>query len=115
MHAAPAESKRQMFKILRENWDDIRPELENIHAEREKVFDLMKQEKFDGEALQVADGVDPTLVKILADAQTSGGLLFAVSADQADALLALLGEHGALCAVRIGQVRDRGAATLQIF
>ncbi len=67
-----------------------------------------------GDALLVGDGVDPTLVRILADAQTSGGLLFAVAGDQADALLALLGEHRAQCAVRIGRVRPREAAAIRL-
>ena len=41
---------------------------------------------------------------LLADAQTSGGLLFAVDPDAADALVAGLGAEGTLAAARIGQL-----------
>ncbi len=41
---------------------------------------------------------------LLADAQTSGGLLFAVDPDAADALVAELERHGTLAAARIGHL-----------
>ncbi len=62
---------------------------------------------FYGSAL-AAGGVDEGLVRILADAQTSGGLLIAVSPEQGDALLAALREGRASCAVEIGEVVERG-------
>ena len=41
---------------------------------------------------------------LLADAQTSGGLLIAVAPDRADTLVAALGREGTLAAVVIGRV-----------
>ena len=44
--------------------------------------------------LEVDPGVEPALLTCLADAQTSGGLLMAVSPDRLKPLLAALGERG---------------------
>ena len=52
-------------------------------------------------------GVDPVLVNVLCDAQTSGGLLIFVSPDRTDALLAALQARGAQCAAVIGEVLER--------
>lgn len=57
-----------------------------------------------GAALRVKD-VEGTLVDILADAQTSGGLLISVAADRADDLLAGLRAHDTPCAMVIGHVQ----------
>ncbi len=54
IHEAPVEARRQMFKILRENWDDVRPQLESVHAEREKIYKIMGAEELDTAALQEA-------------------------------------------------------------
>jgi selenide,water dikinase len=51
-------------------------------------------------------GLDPLQRLILADAQTSGGLLIAVGPSAADALLADLHQHG-VHAARIGEFTDR--------
>src|SRR5205814_10598985 len=51
-----------------------------------------------------ADGVDGTTRVLLADAQTSGGLLIAVAPERADALVAALGREGTLAAAVIGRV-----------
>ena len=53
-----------------------------------------------------AGGTDDTLLRVLADAQTSGGLLIAVEAGKADALVAALTSHGAFCAEPVGRVLD---------
>ncbi len=53
-----------------------------------------------------AGGIDETLLSVLADAQTSGGLLLAVGPNRADALVAALRRHGALCATVVGRVLD---------
>jgi selenide,water dikinase len=50
-----------------------------------------------------ADGADPTLLTLLADAQTSGGLLFGVDPAQAEAAVSALGSSGHRAAV-IGRV-----------
>jgi selenide,water dikinase len=54
------------------------------------------------------EGVDPTLVNVLCDAQTSGGLLICVAQDRAAGLVSALQRHGAPCAVVIGQVTAGG-------
>lgn len=60
-----------------------------------------------GDRLQ-ASGVEPTLVNVLCDAQTSGGLLICVPEERSEELVTALNENGALCAVEIGTVRRRG-------
>jgi selenide,water dikinase len=55
-----------------------------------------------------ADGADDTLVNILADAQTSGGLLISVPEARANQLLAALTQRGTPCAAIIGRVHPRG-------
>ena len=55
-----------------------------------------------GRRNHVAGGFDPSLVALLYDAQTSGGLLFAVSGDAADAVEAALASTGDV-AVRVGR------------
>ena len=52
----------------------------------------------------IADGVDPSRANLLFDAQTSGGLLMAVAADDADALLGKLRQNGVDSAALIGEV-----------
>ena len=49
-------------------------------------------------------GVDETTVRILADAQTSGGLLISVPADRSDDLIQALIDSGTLTATIIGEV-----------
>jgi len=51
---------------------------------------------------------------LLADAQTSGGLLFAVDPDAADALVAGLGAEGTLTAARIGQLTVEPPGTITV-
>ena len=50
------------------------------------------------------DGVDETTVRILADAQTSGGLLISVSANRADELIQALVGAGSLAADVVGEI-----------
>lgn len=64
-----------------------------------------------GDGLRV-EGVDETLVKVLSDAQTSGGLLMAVSAEKVGTALAGLRTRGVSAATEIGQVLDAGAGQL---
>ena len=51
-----------------------------------------------------AEGIDEAEQLVLADAQTSGGLLIAVPADRAEALRAALVAKGTLAAAEIGEV-----------
>jgi selenide,water dikinase len=60
------------------------------------------------------EGIDPSERLILADAQTSGGLLIAISPDRVDALLAQLRRHGAPARSVIGEVVDGEAGHIEI-
>jgi selenide,water dikinase len=62
----------------------------------------------------VAEGVDPLRLDLLADAQTSGGMLISVPADRLTTLLAGLERHGAMCAQVIGRVEAEPPGTLTI-
>ncbi len=53
--------------------------------------------------LEIAAGIDPALVQVLADAQTNGGLLAAVDPARAGALVAALRDAG-VEAVEVGEV-----------
>ena len=59
-----------------------------------------------------AERVAETLVKLLADAQTSGGLLLAVARDRADALLAALKKHRTRAAAVIARVAPKSTNTI---
>src|SRR3989442_15768418 len=56
------------------------------------------------EAGHFAAGVDQAMRLLLADAQTSGGLVIAVAAERADALVAALGRERTPAAAVIGRV-----------
>lgn len=58
--------------------------------------------------------LDPVLLDLLADAQTSGGLLIALPEDQAPALLADLQANGVAAAAIIGRVVDGMAGTIEL-
>jgi selenide,water dikinase len=62
------------------------------------------------------DGVTELDRTLLADPQTSGGLLFAVAPEHVDALVAALHDRGALAAAVVGrlQAREDGAPTLRV-
>lgn len=55
-----------------------------------------------------APGVDETLLRVVADAQTSGGLLIAVAAERCEALRSALKDRGALCDAVVGEVVEPG-------
>jgi selenide,water dikinase len=55
--------------------------------------------------LRIGDGVDLRRYTLFAEAQTSGGLLATVRADQAEALVSTLREHGDTESTVIGEVR----------
>ncbi|GJM25102.1 MAG: selenide, water dikinase [Phycisphaerae bacterium] len=59
-----------------------------------------------------ADGIDQTLVNVLADAQTSGGLLIAVAAEKADALIDALNQKNTPTAAIIGEVNPASDQTI---
>ncbi len=71
-----------------------------------------RNRKYCERAVTVDDGVDPLIVDLLADAQTSGGLLIAVPAERAAALHDAL-EHRGVPHPEIGVV-VAGAGTLRV-
>jgi selenide,water dikinase len=70
--------------------------------------------KFCERAVSVDDAVDPVLVDLLADAQTSGGLLIAVAGDRAGALHGAL-ERRQVPHFEIGCVRPAGEEAITLF
>jgi cysteine desulfurase NifS/selenium donor protein len=58
-----------------------------------------------------AEGQSEVDKRVLADAQSSGGLLVAVSMDRADAVAARFGEQGVAVA-RVGEITDRGTGRI---
>ncbi len=61
-----------------------------------------------GDQLRI-ESVDDLLVNVLADAQTSGGLLMAISLDRVDALLSALNAQNTKAAVVIGAVSAKSS------
>jgi selenide,water dikinase len=56
--------------------------------------------------LLARNDADETTLKVLADAQTSGGLLISVAADRADALVTALAREGTLRTAVIGEITE---------
>lgn len=73
-----------------------------------------KNRDFCKHVMNVAPGVDPLRLDILADAQTSGGMLISVPADELTSLLAGLDRQGAMCAEVIGRVETDPPGTLAV-
>ncbi len=67
-----------------------------------------------GESVCVAAGLEEALVKLLFDAETSGGLLIAVAPDRLESLVAELEERGVLAA-RVGEVAERGDCLVELL
>jgi selenide,water dikinase len=65
-------------------------------------------------AMGVAEDVDPLRLDLLADAQTSGGMLICVPDEKLGPLLESLDRHGALCAEVIGRVEAGPPGTLAV-
>jgi len=59
-------------------------------------------------------GVEEALVNVLADAQTSGGLLLAVAADRADEIVAALKKRDSRAVDVVGRVTDRSRSTVAL-
>lgn len=60
------------------------------------------------------EGVDETLVKVLADAQTSGGLLMSVAADRADGLVEAMKRLETRAAAVVGRVVSSSECTVSL-
>lgn len=67
-----------------------------------------------GNLLRV-EGVDPALVGVLCDAQTSGGLLIAIAPERAATILGALHQAGCAPAAEIGVVEQAGSAAIALI
>jgi selenide,water dikinase len=70
--------------------------------------------KFCERAMAAQEGLDPLLLDLLADAQTSGGLLMAVSDDRAEALHEALERRG-VPHPEIGRVTEAGSGRIRVL
>jgi len=75
---------------------------------------LKRNRSFREPLVDVAPGVDPDQLKLLYDPQTSGGLLAALPAAEAEAALAALHEAGVSAAALIGEVQEQPAGRIQV-
>lgn len=65
--------------------------------------------------VRLADSVDPILLDLAADAQTSGGLLAAVPEEIAEAVIAELKAHGVEDAAVIGRVTEKSRGLIDLI
>lgn len=65
--------------------------------------------------VRAAPSADPLLLDVLADAQTSGGLLISLPQREAPALLKALEAHGVSRAAIIGEVREGEKGGIEVF
>jgi selenide,water dikinase len=65
-------------------------------------------------SLNLAPGLDPVTLDLLADAQTNGGLLIAVAGEQAADLLSCLHHRGVIAAAIVGEVTATGPGTIRL-
>jgi selenide,water dikinase len=70
--------------------------------------------RFLKESVTFGDGVDDATQLVLCDAQTSGGMLIAVTADKVDRLRVALAAKGAPCAAVVGRIDEGPAGTARV-
>lgn len=70
--------------------------------------------RFLNESVDWAEGIDKAGQLLLCDAQTSGGLLIAVSPDRCDALVDALGERGVSTAAIVGELVDEHVGRIAV-
>jgi len=73
-----------------------------------------RNREYAGEAVDAADRVPDYAIDVLYDAQTSGGLLVAVSSEVADGALVRFHEAGCIDAAIVGRVLGKGAPRIHI-
>lgn len=73
-----------------------------------------RNQKFCSKHLDIASAIDPLLINIFADAQTSGGLLISVPEAKSHDLVQKLIERKTPSACVVGEVLDRPAGVIQI-
>jgi len=72
-------------------------------------------QKFCSKHLEIASSVDPTILDIMCDPQTSGGLLISVPKDKAPSLVRKLKERNTPAASIIGEVTEKPPGTIQCY
>ena len=88
-----------LVPVLEDTWDFVRQDVVPGGTRR----NLASVEAF----MAWSERLDQPQRLVLADAQTSGGLLIAVAPDAADSLLADLHHRGVIAATRIGEFTQR--------
>ena len=73
----------------------------------------MKNLAYYGPFVHWGDGVGVVERKIVADPQTSGGLLIAIAPDRKDALIQALSDEGAMCAAVVGRLVEGEGITVE--
>lgn len=71
-------------------------------------------ERFCSKHLDITPGLDPVMIDLLADAQTSGGLLISVPEERANILVDRLLKRGTPAAHIVGEVLSEPAGVIQI-
>lgn len=66
-------------------------------------------------SIEGASLIDPVLLDLLYDPQTSGGLLISVPEDRADRMAAALAQHGVEGSARIGRFIQKGNGTIRLL
>jgi selenide,water dikinase len=97
-------------------WDDVPllPGVMQCAAEGILPGAVERNKESSGDALAAIDGVEPAMVDILFDAQTSGGLLIALPETAADALVTRLRAEGMIEAATIGLILAQGAGRILV-
>jgi len=73
-----------------------------------------RNRKFCSSHVDISSGVEPILIDLLSDAQTSGGLLIAVPGEKADIMIQKLLEKNTPAAKIVGEVISAPAGVIQI-
>jgi selenide,water dikinase len=109
--AAMASAAKVDVEIL---WDDVPllPGVLQCAADSILPGAVERNKESSGGALAASDGLEPSALDILFDAQTSGGLLIAVAESSAPGLVARLREEGSSEAAVIGRVIGDGTGRI---
>ncbi len=81
----------------------------------DKPGGLAANRRYAEPAVSGAEGIDPSLLDLLFDPQTSGGLLIAVPQGKADRLQAALAGRGVLDAARIGRITGASDGRIRLI
>jgi len=111
--AAMASASSVDVEIL---WDEVPllPGVLQCAAEGILPGAVERNKESSGHALAATDGIEPAMLDILFDAQTSGGLLIALPEPSAQAFVARLREEGVLEAAVIGRVIGEGTGRVVV-